>query len=557
MSSNDGTNVSARLSETARRMPNAVAIAMPVSRRTNGHREYNTCTFRELEEDTNRLAAGLRKMGVRDGMRLVLMVRPGIDFIALTFAIFKTGAVVVLIDPGMGREHLVRCLEDVRPQGFIGIPLAQVLRILFSRKFPDARYNVTVGRRWFWGGQTIRQLRAADGQGFQRTKTLVDSPAAVIFTTGSTGPPKGVGYSHGNFCAQVDRLQEFYGIEAGEIDLPGFPLFGLFNCAMGVTTVIPDMDPTRPAQVNPTHIIEAVEDWQVTQAFGSPALWNVVAQYAEQQQIRLPSLQRVLSAGAPVPPRILQSLKTMISAKGEVHTPYGATEALPVASISAAEVLGETAIASRAGAGTCVGRKFSTIEWKIIRITDRSLTDIEQAEPLPHGEIGELIVRGPVVTRQYVTRIEANTTGKIPAGEHLWHRMGDVGYLDNQNRFWFCGRKAHRVQTRDGTLFTVPCEAIFNEHSQVYRSALVAWGTPGSQIPVLVVEPHANHQFNGEGAQQRLFAELRDLAQSHPHTRTIDRFLIHPAFPVDIRHNAKIFRETLATWAGHQLSQSP
>jgi len=555
MSSRTIVNVSARLTEIAKRMPDSVAVAMPSGRHADGRRRYDTCTFHELDEDTNLLAAGLRAMGVRDGMRLVLMVRPGIDFIAITFAIFKAGAVVVLVDPGMGHSHLICCLEQVRPDGFIAIPLVHAVRVLLHHKFPAARYNVTVGHRWFWGGTTIDQLRATVSTDFEPAATYADTPAAVIFTTGSTGPPKGVGYRHGNFDTQVDQLQECYGIKAGEIDLPGFPLFALFNCAMGVTTVIPDMDPTRPARVNPQNIIEAVEDWQVTQAFGSPALWNVVAKYGEQHRVHLRSLRRVLSAGAPVPPRVLESMKAIIAPDGEVHTPYGATEALPVASISAAEVLRDTAEVSRAGAGTCVGHRFSAIQWKVIRISDEPIKDMAHAEALPIGEIGELIVTGPVVTDQYVTRTEANTTGKISDGSRIWHRMGDVGYLDQEGRFWFCGRQVHRIRTNKETLYTVPCEAVFNEHPRVYRSALVALGAPGAQTPVLIVQTHPGQQPNSLGERQQLFAELRDLARAHQHTCTIEQFLVHPDFPVDIRHNAKIFREKLAVWAARRLAQ--
>ena len=200
---------------------------------------------------------------------------------------------------------------------------------------------MTVGRRWFWGGVTLDQLRGGPWGGRELAPTTAGQPAAIIFTTGSTGPPKGVLYTHGNFDAQVEQIRDFYGIRPGEVDLPAFPLFGLFNCAMGVTAVIPDMDPSRPAAVDPTKIIEAVTDWNVTQAFGSPAIWDRVGRYCEAHAIRLPTLRRVLSAGAPVPAEVLRRMKACIHPEGDIHTPYGATEALPVASISASEVLGD------------------------------------------------------------------------------------------------------------------------------------------------------------------------------------------------------------------------
>jgi acyl-CoA synthetase (AMP-forming)/AMP-acid ligase II len=485
------------------------------------------------------------------------MVRPSIDFISLAFALFKTGAVTVLIDPGMGRASLLECLEAVEPDGFVAIPLAHAVRILFRRRFPRARANVTVGRRWFWAGPTIGQLRQREVSVFRPAQTRTDDPAAIIFTTGSTGPPKGVLYRHGNFDQQVEQIRDRYRIEPGEIDLPGFPLFGLFNSAMGVTTVIPDMDPSRPAQVNPERIVEAVDDWQVTQSFGSPAIWHVVGRYCAERGVRLPSLRRVLSAGAPVPPHVLQRVQQVIADDGDVQTPYGATEALPVASISARQVLSETAARTWQGAGTCVGKRFSGIQWKVIRIQDGPLETIDQVEELPVGEIGELIVRGAVVTDRYVTRTEANRLAKIQDGAHTWHRMGDVGYLDQDDRFWFCGRLAHRVRTAAGTMYSVCCEAIFNQHPRVYRSALVGIGPPGQQTPAVVVQPWPDQLPTATADRDQLIGELAERAAASPLTSAIppSHILIRQSLPVDIRHNAKIFREKLAVWAQQQLQQ--
>jgi len=550
-------NVGLRLSDTARQNPQGMAVAMPQGRDPSGKRIYKSLSFRELDADSNLLADGLAWMGVRPGTRLVLMVPPSIDFISLVFAMFKAGVVTVLIDPGMGRRNLIRCLADSEPEGFIGVPLAQAVRTVLRGRFPKAKYNVTIGRRWFWGGRTIAQLRARRlSEGFRPVATREDDPAAIIFTTGSTGPPKGVLYRHGNFNRQADEIRDFYRIQPGEVDLPGFPLFALFNCAMGVSTVIPDMDPTRPARVDPRNIIEAIRDWSVTQAFGSPALWNVVGRYCEANKIVLPTLKRVLSAGAPVPPHVLKRMKAAIPPDGDVHTPYGATEALPVASISASEVLGETAACSATGGGTCVGRRFPGIEWRVIRITEEPIANIADAEGLPRGEIGELMVRGPVVTTEYVTRTDSNPLHKIREGATVWHRMGDVGYLDESDRFWFCGRKSHRVITEDGTLFTIPCEAIFNQHPSVYRSALVGVGARDQQRPVIIVEPWPQKRPASKAEQEQLMAALADLASQHQHTVGIRDFFLLDALPVDIRHNAKIFREKLAVWAARKLGVS-
>jgi acyl-CoA synthetase (AMP-forming)/AMP-acid ligase II len=550
-------NVAARLTTMARAMPEAIAVVEPLDHDRRGKRRYRHVTFRELDEDSDRIARGLGEMGVPREARLALLVRPGIDFISLVFALLKARTVAILIDPGMGRRNLIHCLSEAEPDGFVAIPAVHAVRSLLGRRFRKARFNVTVGRRWFWGGTTLEQLRRGPRDGYEPAPTAADDPAAIIFTTGSTGPPKGVLYRHGNFDAQVEQIRDFYGIEPGEIDLPCFPLFGLFNCAMGVTAVIPDMDPSRPARVDPAKIVEAARDWNVTQAFGSPAIWDRVGRYCRRGGIQLDSLRRVLSAGAPVPADVLECMKACIHPEGDVHTPYGATESLPVASIAASEVLGETATATaaetRRGAGVCVGHNFPGIRWKVLRIVDGPIPSPAEAEELPPGEIGELVVRGPVVTRQYFNRPEADALAKIGRGDELYHRMGDAGYLDPVGRFWFCGRLAHRVLTADGPMFTIPCEAIFNQHPAIRRCALVGTGPPGRQRPAIVLEPLEGRMPRDHSGRQALLEEVRRLGQSNPLTAGIHDFLLHRSLPVDIRHNVKIFREKLALWAQRRL----
>ncbi len=546
-------NVGRRLSEQAARTPEAIAVAETLGRGPDGRLRYRQATFRELDDDSTRIAAGLIAAGLPRGARTVLMVYPGIDFISLVFALFKAGAVTVLIDPGMGRGPLIQCLRDVQPQAWIGVPKAQAIRAALRWLFPRPRCLVTVGRRLFWGGTTLDRLRHSTAAAEVPVAVEPNDPAAIIFTSGGTGPPKGVLYTHGNFDAQVDQIQQHYGIIPGEIDLPCFPLFGLFNCAMGVTAVIPPMDASRPAKADPRAIVEAARDWQVTQAFASPAVWKNVGAFAAKQGTTIPSLRRVMSAGASVPIEVLEQMLACISPEGDVFTPYGATEALPVASISAREVLRETGAMTRAGGGVCVGRRFPGIRWKIIRIVDGPIATLDQAEELPRGEIGELIVAGPVVTSRYVTRVEANAWAKIADGDGFWHRMGDVGYIDGHDRFWICGRLVHRVVTAAGTLYPEPCEAIFNAHPWVARSALVGIGQRPNQTPAIVVELHPDRSRITKADRRRLFDELAAAARRHPQTAAIRHFLIHPGFPVDVRHNAKIAREQLARWAAGKI----
>lgn len=545
-----GCNVARRLTEHARLAPDRRAIIIPRGRDAAGKRQYESWTLRQLDEDSSRLASGMLAMGMRPGERVVLLVRPGFDFVSLVFASLKAGLVMVLIDPGMAGQHLVKCLSEAEPEAFVAIPLVQAVRYLLRWRFPRVRHLVTVGRRWFWGGKTIEQVRRLGDPHFQATDQTPDDPAAIIFTSGSTGAPKGVLYTHATFDGQVEQIQSHYQIPPGDVDLSGFPLFALFNSAMGVTTVFPEMDFTRPAEIDPRNFLEAAADCGAAQSFGSPALWNTVSRYCEANQLRIPTLKRVFMAGAPASPRVLDRVRGIINPAGEAYTPYGATESLPVASISESQVLQETADATRAGKGVCVGGKFAGIEWKVIEITDQPISDMSQARELKAGEIGELAVCGPVVTKEYVTTRSANALAKIRDGDRIWHRMGDVGYLDEQGRFWFCGRKSQRVELPNGqTLFTEPCEAIANEHPRVYRSALVAITTPQGVLPAIVFETWPESAPKAPQEIVALEQEVRELLSQSPLTQKIGHVYWRAALPVDIRHNAKIFREKLAVWA--------
>lgn len=548
------TNVGHVVSETAARMGDGIAVAAPRRSRSRRPIQYQTMTFSQLETNSSAIALGLQNMGVQPGTRLALMVPPGLDFVAFVFGLFKAGVVVILIDPGMGRKNMIRCLADVQPSGMVGIPIAQLMRNVFARRFPECRYNVVVSSKWWPGCVSAARFERIDGGQFQAIDQSSDAPAAIIFTTGSTGPPKGVLYRHRVFLEQARQIRDHFKIEPGSVDVSGFPLFALFNCAMGTTTVFPQMDATRPAHVDPLDIKDAIDTFHADQSFGSPALWNRVSMYAVEHNISFPTIRRVFTAGAPVPPHVLDRVKKIIHADGQVYTPYGATEALPVASNSASVVLNETAAKTQLGLGTCVGQRFPDIRWRIIAITDDPISEISESRELLLHQIGELIVRGAVVTDQYVSSDLANSLHKIRDGDGFWHRMGDVGYLDEQDRFWFCGRKSQRVITRQGTMYTIVVEGIVNTHPKIYRSALVGVGTRGDQTPAVICEPWPKNWPGSKDAKRQLIDEVLEICQSNPLTCSIGQILLKRRLPVDIRHNSKIFREQLATWATGRIS---
>ena len=572
VSSDTNANIARHLGLMAAAHPTRAALKIPRGRTHTGDIDYLSLTFAELDAEVSAWSDRLTTAGVRRGDRTLVMVRQGLPLIASAFALFRLGAVPVIIDPGMGLKNFLACVASSRPRALVGIPVAQLVSRLFRRPFKSITTRVTAS------SSLTSRLTRPNSQPSTLYSLPVNSTAAelaaVLFTSGSTGSPKGVCYEHGMFDAQVRLIRDTYGIQPGEIDLPLLPIFALFNPALGMTTIVPEIDPRRPAAVDPAKIVQAIRQENVTNSFGSPTLWRKIADHCLAQNLTLPTLRRVLCAGAPVPQQLWTASRTFLP-NGQLHSPYGATESLPISTISSPEI---AALRDPAGnnnsPGACVGRPLPEIDVRIIAITDAPIATLADARELPRGEIGEIIVRGPVVTREYDHNAAATAAAKIqvtsikyqdsptpsPAPldtSHLsldtsasprgavYHRLGDCGYLDADNRLWFCGRKVERVQTASGPLFTEPVEQVFRQHPRVTRCALIGLGDPGQQRPAVVIEI----KLNTSAERRALARELRQLALQHPATASIKLFYFREKFPVDVRHNAKIHRLTLARWA--------
>jgi acyl-CoA synthetase (AMP-forming)/AMP-acid ligase II len=545
-------NIAALLSQCAAELPERDAVLM-----ARGHgsalRLRGLC-YAELDARSNRIARGLRERGLAVGDRVCLFVRPGIELIALTFGLLKAGAVPVLIDPGMGRKSLLSCVERMAPRAFIGIPLAHVLRRLFPRAFRTIELSVTVGPRLGWGGVTLGDLLTTRDDSLLLEDTAAGQEAAILFTSGSTGPAKGVTYTHGNFFAQVQALRALYDFGEDEVDAACFPLFALFSPGLRMTCVFPELDPSRPARCDPAKIVDCIQTSGATSTFGSPAIWRRVVPWCIERGVTLPSLRRVLVAGAPVPPSLVEGFHRVLVGDADVHTPYGATESLPVSTISGREILARAAESEDQARGTCVGYPAPGVEVELIRVDDGPIETWSDELRIASGQLGEICVRGPVVTREYKHQPQATRLAKIGAGTELWHRIGDLGRLDDQGRLWFCGRKSHRLSTAEGIVPPVPTELSYNSAPDVRRTALVGVGENGKERAVLVVEAEPGRKPRGKAQEERFAERLREHVRNVRNIAAVEAFLFHSDFPVDVRHNAKIHRGELRRWAEARLS---
>jgi acyl-CoA synthetase (AMP-forming)/AMP-acid ligase II len=505
-------NIAVRIQEQAILLPEKKAVI-------HGHTFY---TFREFEERSNQMAHYFESIGINRGKRTLLFVRPCLDFTVITFALFKIGAIPVLIDPGMGVKNLLHSIGQVKPHAMIAIDLVHWIRRIKRGPFTSVQVNVFLDDL-FSGMKSFPKT-------YNPVRVTSDDPSAILFTSGGTGIPKGVEYTHGILNAQTEILQRIFKLTSSDIDLPGFPLFALFTLAMGMTSVVPDMDPTRPAHCDPKKLVKNILTHQITFCAGSPSIWERVGKYCVENNIQLGSVKYVVMFGAPVRAEIHELFQKVLI-RGDTYTPYGATECLPVSLMKGSDVLRETAELTREGQGVCVGAPVPGAEVKIITISDIPEDHLSER---PRGERGEIVISGNMVTPSYFEMEEETKKAKIIVAGRRWHRMGDVGYLDQKNRLWFLGRKAHRV----GNLFPLEIEATFNQHPEVKRSALVNFhGTSGLVIERLDGNISMSSQF---------LQELTVLGKTNEKVRQVKNFWLSRAFPVDIRHNIKIDRLKLS-----------
>lgn len=525
-------NVIEALENVALNKPKTIGLKIP-SRNITGHLHYQEKTFQQMDHNVNLLATYLLVNGFSKGQKVILMLPPGEDLLTTVFAMLRLGAVPIVIDPGMGFKNLINCVKQSTPDLFLGTPKARIFYYLL-------RCFVKFKKALFLSQHLKIELKKKNFACRLPNDNSSQQLAAVLFTSGSTGYPKGAVYTYNDFNEQIKALQTTFQIFDGEVDLPLLPVFSLYNPALGMTTVVPEMNPSHPSALNPQKIVESILKCKVTNSFGSPRLWTKIVDYCEKNDILLPSIKRIFLAGAPVHPILLKRVQALIP-HGQAFTPYGATEALPIAYISAKEVLNETYEKTFQGYGTCVGHPIKGVKIRIIPIDDKTLNKLP--EELKTGEIGEIAVSAPYISKSYLNNPSATTQAKILHQGEIWHRMGDLGYKDENARLWFCGRKVERVQSIRGTFFTDCCEAIFNTHKDVFRSALIGFCSDTGIVPAIVIEPNKNLQN-----KHSLFIELRALGRTYPCTKYIEHFCIFKKFPVDVRHNAKIHRLSLTRY---------
>ncbi len=522
----------ARFERTAASQPDKPAIIY-FSKRMRG---WKRITYRSLFDQTQRFISGLQACSLTPGAVAVMMIPPSAEFFPFALALLKFGIVPVVFDPAIGLKKISEVIAESKPEIYFGTWLTHTLRILFG-----------------WGRDSIKHSLTVEKVKSRRSK-IVPSPivhdpssaVAIIYTSGSTGLPKGAVYTSANFSAQLELLQNTFRLSADEIDLAAFPLYALIDILLGVTSVIPDISFPVPGKTDPQKTISAIQRFNVTNMFASPVVLEILADEARHSPYhKLPSLKRVITAGAPATIRLQEKFRLLLDDHTDLFGIYGATETLPIAKVESREVFAVKEKTAH-GAGICLGKPIEGVTVRIIPITDEPIAEWRESLEVESNAAGEITVQSLATTRAYLHREEADRLSKIKFGDEIIHRMGDVGYFDEEGRLWYCGRKSHRVVTKDGVMFTEQIENIFNAHPRVKRTALVE----ENRKPVLWVELERRAGSN----KDKIIGELREMAKSHRQASQIETFLFMKRFPTDARHNSKIIREELKALAEKRLS---
>ncbi|MEV4321693.1 fatty acid CoA ligase family protein [Microbispora rosea] len=514
-----------------------------------GGRTPAATTYGQLSRSVDHAVAALAEAGIRPGMRTGLLVPPGPELGALAVALVRLRAVPVLVDPGLPLDAIKRCLRQAAPEAFIAIPAVQLARRLLGWT-PDVRVSVTVPTRRPRGpaGTSRGPVRGSrPGEPGRWPSAGPDDLALIAYTSGSTGPPKGVPLRHRHLTAQLDLLGTLGTVRPGTPVLSTFAPFALGAAAFGATVVIPDMDPRHPVRADPAALVADIQRYRVAGMFAPPALLDRLARHCAARGLVLDTLGDVVSAGAPMPMPVMERLRGCLRDAARVLSVYGATECMPVAAIES-RLLAEHAAATAAGAGTCLGPPLPGAEVRVIALTDDPIERWSEDLVVPSGTVGEITVAAPTVSDPYLDDPGATALARIRDGDRVWHRMGDVGRFDGHGRLWFAGRKSERVRTAGGDLHTDQVEPVFAAVPGVRRTALVGVGPAGAQQAVLIVECESGHRDDA-----RVKADILDMAARHPHTAELREVLFHPGFPVDVRHNSKIRRHRLARWASRRV----
>jgi len=549
------TNISRHITDFSQTAPYKKAVICLSGRDDNRKMAYSHLTFRQLNQQSDDIARGLQRSGVVRGTKTALQMTPGIQWFAVTYALLKIGAVPVLIQPSLGFRHIAQCIKAVEPEALITSPQFSMIQMMYPKYYQSVHLQINTGRNWFKKGLSLLDLQQNEPGPFQIADIRDQDHGMIVFSTSNeVDVPKPIILTHKMLNATMSLMESVLNLCSESLLLSTFPFFMILSPALGLRQIIPSLNSIQSPKIDPRMIIESIWDHGITHLLMTPTQLMVLENFLRDAGIFLHSIQRILSWGEAYPAEELQKFHYFVNNSSQVFPVYGIAEAPLVTTLGSHEIVSETQIKTERGFGLCQGKIITDMDMKIIEVSDRPIDNWSDDLMIEGSNIGELVVKGEAVSNKYANSVKADALTKIPDGKNMWHRTGDVGWIDSNGYFWFCGRKKDRIIiSEDETLYTIPCEAVFMRHQRVHRCIIVGVGPVPYQTPVLIIElaPGDSGKYIST-----LTHELMDLAQAYPHTGNIKNILFRKRFPVHPIFHQKINRKQLTVWAAKKLGKS-
>jgi len=475
-------------------------------------------SWRSLAADAGDTARMLVNQGLNLGDRVALLVPPGAELLSAAYGVWLAGGVVVVADSGLGAKGLRAVLRASDATWVFGtaktLSAARVLgwtpgaRLVCTQRFPRAI--------------SLKTHRASSDTQLPRLEP--ESDAAVVHTSGSTGPAKPVRYRHGSLAAQRDVIHNSFTMAPDRGFVTSFAPFILLGPALGVPCVLPDIDVLKPSELDFDRFAAVVQSSSIDVAWLSPASARRIVETAAGRSVQL---RLVMLAGAPISTALASSIAEVTGA--DVRSPWGMTEVMPLTDgVGAARVVVD---------GTTTGKPLGGAQVVVLSL------DHSDLEHKPTGEWGELAVRAPWMFDGYDQLWAIEHQSEVLLAGERFHRTGDLGLIDENGDLHQLGRVQHALYLPSQIVPSVRIEQPVADSLQK-QVAAVGIGPVGTQVIAVVVQAKGKLRL----ADHATTALVRKLSSFEIAA------VLEGELPVDVRHQSKIKRDVLALSASDFLA---
>ena len=407
-------------------------------------------TYKEFQDETNRMASAFAKLGVKKGDHVAILIPNSPEFLFCYFGAMKAGAAAVTINTLLKADELDWILNDSDSQVLCTTPhYRKLLDPVWENLTKVKNLLLTEASENYPDGKDMEALRKEGDASFS-IEVNENDIAGMLYTSGTTGHPKGVLLSHANFIYNSLVAPRFIDLQEDDVSLCIMPLFHvnaqvasmMATLQSGATVVLEEM-------FKPRSFIRMLKEYKCTTFSGVPTIYNYLNEMKEAEGEDLSFLKVCVCGAAPMPVEVFQTFEKKFGAK--IIEGYGLSEGTCVSSLN--PLLGE--------------RKIGSIG---IPITGQEMAIWDtDGEPLPDGETGEIVIKGPNVMQGYYNNDEA-TADSVKDG---WLRTGDLGYRDQDGYYFIVGRKKEMIIRGGENIYPKEIEEVLYEFDGIQDCAVV------------------------------------------------------------------------------------